>query len=62
MFDLKPFFVFWLWMLIDCAKREIKNKTAWILILIFTSILGAILYYFMVRRKYKKGISLPATE
>lgn len=59
---LIPLLGFWLWMLIDCAKRDIKNKTKWILILIFTSFIGAILYYFLVRNKYKKGFSQTAPE
>ena len=42
---------FWVWMLIDCLKRDFKDKTIWVLVLIFTTVLGAILYYFMVKRK-----------
>lgn len=54
MLILVPLGLFWLWMLIDCANRAIDNKTAWILIIIFLSILGAALYFFIPRRKYKK--------
>ena len=43
--------VFWIWMLIDCLKREFNDKVLWILILLLTGILGAILYYFLVKRK-----------
>ena len=45
-------FVFWLWMLIDCLKRDFKKdieKIAWILVLIFLHILGTIVYYFVVK-------------
>lgn len=45
-------FVFWLLMLIDCLKRDFKKdveKIAWILVLIFLHILGAIIYYFVVK-------------
>lgn len=45
-------FVFWLWMLIDCLKRDFKRdyeKIAWILVMIFLHILGAIIYYFVVK-------------
>ena len=44
-------FVFWLWMLIDCLKRDFKkdiDKVIWILAIIFLHILGALLYYFIV--------------
>lgn len=48
------FFIFWLWMLIDCIKSDFgqnHNKISWILIIIFTGIIGAVLYYFLVKRK-----------
>lgn len=43
--------IFWLWMLIDCSKRNFKDKAVWVILLIFLNILGAILYYFLVKRK-----------
>jgi prolipoprotein diacylglyceryltransferase len=46
--------VFWVWMIIDCAQRKFKNKndkTVWILIIIFTNVLGAAIYYFIVKKK-----------
>lgn len=52
-------FVFWLWMLIDCLKRDFKKeyeKIVWIIVLIFLHLLGAIVYYFVVKvgdRNYK---------
>lgn len=45
------FSAFWLWMLIDCAKRQFEDKTMWILLIIFFNFIGAILYYFMMRKK-----------
>ncbi len=49
-------FIFWIWMIVDCAQRDMKgdNKVVWILILVFLGILGAIIYYFAVKRKSKK--------
>jgi heme/copper-type cytochrome/quinol oxidase subunit 2 len=52
-------FVVWLIMLIDCARRSNTDfpnatentKMMWLLIIILTSGIGAIVYYFMVRRK-----------
>jgi len=45
-------FVFWLWMLVDCLKRDFKKdveKIVWILVMIFLHILGAVVYYFVVK-------------
>ncbi len=44
-------FAFWLWMLIDCAKREFDDKALWIILLIFLNFIAAVLYYFIVKRK-----------
>lgn len=46
-------FIFWIWMLIDCAKKPVKDKVAWVLIIVFAGIIGAIVYFFIERRKYK---------
>jgi hypothetical protein len=49
-------FIFWIWMIVDCAQRDFKgdNKVVWILILVFLGILGAIIYYFVVKIKIRK--------
>lgn len=47
-------FVFWILMLVDCAQRSFKNETdkvVWILILVFLHALGAVIYYFAVKKK-----------
>jgi len=44
-------FAFWLWMLIDCIKREFDDKALWIILIIFLSFIGVILYFFFVKRK-----------
>jgi hypothetical protein len=51
-------FFFWLWMLIDCLKRDFKKdyeKIVWVLVMIFLHLLGAIIYYFVVKVSDKKG-------
>lgn len=51
-------FLFWLWMLIDCAKRDFpkpNDKVVWILVIIFIQIVGASIYYFMIKRKPNKA-------
>jgi len=45
-------FGFWIWMLVDCATKEAdtgNTKIAWVIIVIFTGIIGAVIYY-LVRR------------
>ncbi len=50
---------FWIWMLVDCAQAPEKpgsnEKLIWILILIFTSWLGALLYFFIVRQARREA-------
>lgn len=49
--------IFWIFMLVDAAKRNFKNdidKVVWILVIVFTHIIGALIYYFVVKRYDKK--------
>lgn len=48
---LLAFFGFWIWMLIDCIKRDFDDKALWIILLIFVNFIAAILYYFLIKRK-----------
>jgi prolipoprotein diacylglyceryltransferase len=44
--------VFWIWMLVDCATKESdtgNTKVVWVIILVFTHIIGAAIYYFVRR-------------
>lgn len=43
--------VLWIWMLIDCASNEPEgtDKIVWILVIVFTHLLGALIY-LLVRR------------
>ena len=47
-------FALWVWMLVDCAQSPEEScgnrRVAWILILVFTHWLGALLYFFIVRQ------------
>jgi NADH:ubiquinone oxidoreductase subunit 6 (subunit J) len=50
-------FVFWISMLIDCLKRKFKEdseKIVWVIVIVFTGIIGALIYYFIVKTKDKK--------
>lgn len=48
--------VFWIFMIIDCAKRKFPKddeKVVWILVLVFLGVLGAAIYYFVIKRASK---------
>lgn len=44
---------FWLWMFVDCLRRDFKDKTLWVILLIFVGPLAALLYFFIVKRAGK---------
>ena len=53
-------FVFWIWMIIDCAKRDFRKdveKIVWIIIIVLAGWLGALIYLFVVKNSNKRGIS-----
>ena len=46
--------VLWIWMLVECATRESNegnDKLVWILVIIFTQWLGALIYLIVRRPK-----------
>jgi hypothetical protein len=50
-------FIFWISMLIDCIQRKFKDgsdKIAWVLVIILTGIIGALIYFSIVKVKDKK--------
>lgn len=49
--------IFWIWMLVDCIKRRFDQKTLWIVLLIILGWIGAIAYYFVIKRKNVGGSS-----
>ena len=51
-------FFFWFLMLIDCLKRDFKKdneKLVWVLVILFLQMVGALLYYFIVKVQDKKN-------
>ncbi len=45
-------FGFWIWMLVECATRESdtgNTKLVWAIIIVFTTVIGAVIYYFVRR-------------
>ena len=56
-------FVFWLNMLIKAAKYGGEHKVVWILIILFTNILGAAIFYFVeYREKIKPQLAAQKTN
>lgn len=48
--------VFWILMIVHAAKNEIENKAMWIILMVFTGIIGTIIYYFVVKRKFAQPV------
>ena len=50
-------FGIWVWMLIDCITKEPSegnDKIVWILVVVLTGIIGALIYLFYGRPKRKQ--------
>lgn len=44
--------VFWIWAIVDCASNEPSegnDKIVWILVIVLTNWIGALIYYFVRR-------------
>ena len=47
--------VFWIYMLVDCSTKEPnRDKMKWIVIILITNWIGALVYYFYQRPKRLK--------
>ena len=49
--------IFWVWMLVDCATKEPEegnSKVVWTIIIVFTHLVGAAIYFF-VRRPQRRA-------
>lgn len=45
--------IFWIWMLVDCFTNKYMNsdnKLLWVILIFFTHLIGAAVYFFAVRR------------
>ena len=47
-------FIFWIWMLVDAAKYQKKDRVGWILVLVFFNVLWALIYLFAAKIGRKK--------
>ncbi|MBI2669814.1 MAG: PLDc N-terminal domain-containing protein [Candidatus Yanofskybacteria bacterium] len=52
--------VFWIMMIVHAAQHDVENKAMWIILMVFTGVIGALIYYFVVKRKFGKRFS-PST-
>lgn len=53
-------FTFWIWMIIDCAKRKFKNdleKIIWIIVIALGSWVGTLVYYIVIYSLNPQGLS-----
>lgn len=49
---------FWVWMLVDCLRREGPadlDRVLWIVVIVFLKPLGAAIYYFLEYRRRSHG-------
>jgi prolipoprotein diacylglyceryltransferase len=51
--------IFWIWMLVDCATKEPSqgnDKIIWILVIVLTGALGALIYFFARRPQRRREL------
>jgi len=51
--------VIWILMLIDCVKRDFpqeNDKMVWVLVIALTNWIGALIYYFVIKKKEDKKL------
>ncbi|HTI98328.1 MAG TPA: PLD nuclease N-terminal domain-containing protein [Dongiaceae bacterium] len=49
--------IFWIWMLVDCVTKEPSqgnDKIVWLLVILLTNWLGALIYFFVRRPERRK--------
>lgn len=50
---------FWIWMIVDCAKRKFNNdleKIIWILVIVLVHWIGALVYFIVIKMYNAEGI------
>ena len=51
--------IFWIWMIVDCAKRKFKNdaeKIVWLVVIVLFGWLGALVYFLVVKNINPNGL------
>ncbi|KKU13546.1 MAG: hypothetical protein UX17_C0014G0007 [Parcubacteria group bacterium GW2011_GWC2_45_7] len=51
--------IFWLLMIVHAASHPIENRAMWIILMVLTGVVGALIYYFVVKRKFNGQLSQP---
>lgn len=46
--------IFWILMIIHAATKPIENRALWIIVMVFAGAVGALIYYFVVKREFDK--------
>lgn len=52
--------IFWIWMIVDCARRRFRNdveKIVWLAVVILGGWLGALIYLLVVRVSNPMGLA-----
>jgi len=49
------FTIFWIMMLVHAISKPIPNKVLWILVIVLLSPIGAIVYYFSIKRHFNQN-------
>ncbi len=49
--------IFWILMIIHAASKPIENRALWIVVMVFTGAVGAVIYYFVVKREFDRQSS-----
>lgn len=55
-------FAFWVWMIVDAAKRNFRNdveKIVWILVIVIAHWVGALVYFLVIKYNNPKGLMKP---
>lgn len=52
--------IFWIAMIVHAINHPIEHKAVWILVLLLTGLLGAIVYYFAVKRPFAEPSPPPS--
>ena len=52
--------IFWIWMIVDCAKRKFKNDTekiVWLVVIVLLGWLGALVYLIVIKNINPNGLA-----
>ena len=51
--------IFWIWMLVDCAKRKFRNdveKIIWIIVIVLLHWIGSLVYFIVIKSLNPQGL------